>query len=303
MDFNFSIIIPHKNTPSLLERLIDSIPIREDLEIIVVDDHSDPDIVDLVHFSCKERRNMIITSNTDSPGAGHARNFALPLAKGKWILFADSDDFYNAGFNAFLDKYVNNEADIIYFNANSVDTETYEASNRADHLHEFINNYQKNPQWGEVILRYMFTEPWCKMVKRKLIEDFLIKFDDTSIHEDVRFACLVGHHASKVLVDTRQLYCVTSRTDSLSRTMNHQKYLDELLVFAKWKKYIMNNQPSLKLLKFDYRAYHFTRHLWKNNKLFREEYRILRKAGFSNIFIVGQIIYYLWKSVLYKLKL
>lgn len=300
---NFTVIIPHKNTPQLLERLIKSIPIRDDLEIIVVDDHSDPDVVDFDCFPCKERMNMVIVSNTDSPGAGHARNFALPLAKGRWILFADSDDFYNAGFNAFLDKYVDNDADIIYFNANSVDTETYEISNRADHLHEFINNYQKNPQSGEVILRYMFTEPWCKLIKRKLINDFSIRFDDTSIHEDVKFACLIGHYASKIVVDDSQLYCVTSRMDSLSRTLNYNKYLDELLVFARWKKFINSVQPSLNLLKFDYRAYLFTRHLWKNNKLFREEYRILRKAGYSHVFIVGQILFYLWKSVCYKLKL
>lgn len=303
METNFSIIIPHKNTPNLLERLIQSIPVRDDLEIIVVDDHSDPDVVDFACFPCKERQNMIIVSNTDRPGAGHARNFALPQAKGKWILFADSDDFFNPGFNVFLDKYVDSGADIIYFNANSVDTETYEPSNRADHLHDFISNYQKNPQYGEVVMRYMFTEPWCKMIKRELIEDYSICFDDTLIHEDVKFACLAGHHASTIIVDNSQLYCVTSREDSLSRTMNEQKYLDELLVFARWKKFLMINQPSLQLEKFDYRAYLFTCHLWKDNKLFREEYRILRKAGLSHFFIIGQIMHYIWKSVGYKLKL
>lgn len=303
METNFTIIIPHKNTPNLLERLIESIPVRDDLEIIVVDDHSDADVVDFNHFPCKERRNLKIVSNTDRPGAGHARNFALPQAKGKWILFADSDDFFNPGINAFLSKYIDSNADIIYFNANSVDTETYEPSNRADHLHGFIDNYQKNPKNGEVVMRYMFTEPWCKMIKRKLIEDFSICFDDTLIHEDVKFACLVGHYASTVLVDNSQLYCVTSRENSLSRTITEQKYLDELLVFARWKKFLMINQPSLQLEKFDYRAYLFTRHLWKDSKLFREEYRILRKAKLSRSFIIGQIMRYIWKSVGYKLNL
>jgi len=301
MEINFTIIVPHKNTLNLLERLILSIPVRHDLEIIVVDDHSDPDVVDFDCFPCKERQNLIIVPNTDRPGAGRARNNALPQAKGKWILFADSDDFFNPGLNFFLDKYVDSNADIIYFNANSVDTETYEPSNRADHLHNFIDNYQKNPQDGEIVMRYMFTEPWCKMIKRKLIEDFSICFDDTLIHEDVKFACLVGHYASTVVVDNSQLYCVTSRENSLSRTMTEQKYLDELLVFARWKRFLMINQPSLQLKKFDYRAYLFTRHLWKDNKLFREEYRILRKASLSHFFIIGLIMHYIWKSVCYKL--
>ncbi len=42
---NFTVIIPHKNLPLLLDRLINSIPIRDDLEIIVVDDGSDEDVV------------------------------------------------------------------------------------------------------------------------------------------------------------------------------------------------------------------------------------------------------------------
>ena len=39
--FNYSIIIPHRNIPQLLQRCIDSIPSRDDLQIIIVDDNSD----------------------------------------------------------------------------------------------------------------------------------------------------------------------------------------------------------------------------------------------------------------------
>ena len=36
----YSIIIPHYNSPDLLLRLLKTIPVREDLEVIVVDDNS-----------------------------------------------------------------------------------------------------------------------------------------------------------------------------------------------------------------------------------------------------------------------
>ena len=36
---NYSIIIPHKNSAILLKRCLDSIPQRNDIEIIVVDDN------------------------------------------------------------------------------------------------------------------------------------------------------------------------------------------------------------------------------------------------------------------------
>ena len=298
---NFTIIIPHRNIPELLERLIRSIPEREDLEIIVVDDHSDGDIVDFGVFPGKDRKNFLLLSNDGENGAGHARNYALPYATGKWILFADSDDFYNKGFDEFLDDYVNSDADVIYFNANSVDTDTFEPCNRADHLNNFINEYIKDQETGELIMRHMFTEPWCKMIRRSVIVDNRITLDDTSIHEDVKFSCLIGLYAKRINVDVRKLYCVTSRIGSLSRTQTRKSYLDELKVFAWWKKYLLDNHIPLELPKFDYRAYNFSRHLYKDINLFIAEYCMLRKGGLSHFFIVSQILKYLIKSVGYKI--
>lgn len=303
MQMNFTVIIPHKNLPLLLERLLKSIPERDDLEIIVVDDHSDKDVVNFDCFPGKCRKNFLLLSNEGERGAGHARNYALPYARGRWVLFADSDDFFNSGFDAFLNDYMNCDADIVYFNANSVDTETYAPSDRADHVHDFFCEYNKNQKKGELIMRHMFTEPWCKMIKRNLIESYSISFDDTTIHEDVKFACMIGLYATAVIIDSRQLYCVTSRLGSLSRTHTHESYLDELRVFAWWKKYLVDNHIPLELKKFDYRLYVFSRNMYKNNLLFREEYNILRQAGFGRAYIIGQILKYLWKSIGYKFKI
>lgn len=303
MNIDFTIIIPHRNIPVLLERLINSIPVRDDLEIIVVDDHSDSDKVDIEHFPCKERKNLRLVLNNESHGAGYARNCALPIAKGKWVLFADSDDFFNSGFNEFLNEYTDSDADIVYFNANSVDSDTYEPSYRVDHLHDFINEYSRNRVHGELIMRYLFTEPWCKMVKLELIKKNSIKFEETSIRNDVRYSYLVGYYADKIIVDERQLYCVTTRQNSVSRGMGYQASLDELRVFAGWKKFFIDHHIPLELPKFDLCSYNFTRHLWKDNHLFRDEYRVLRDVGLSHFYIIKLIFYYIRKSIGYKWKL
>ena len=47
---NFSIIIPTKNILDLLQRCLESIPQRSDIEIIVVDDNSDREIVDVKNY-------------------------------------------------------------------------------------------------------------------------------------------------------------------------------------------------------------------------------------------------------------
>lgn len=49
-DINYSIIIPHKNTPDLLQYCLDSIPVRDNVLVIVVDDNSDTNKVDFNNF-------------------------------------------------------------------------------------------------------------------------------------------------------------------------------------------------------------------------------------------------------------
>ena len=46
MNPQFSIIIPHKEIPDLLMRCLKSIPVSEDIQVIVVDDNSsDADVI------------------------------------------------------------------------------------------------------------------------------------------------------------------------------------------------------------------------------------------------------------------
>ena len=94
MNYIYSIIIPHKNSPDLLSRCLDSIPNRDDLQIVIIDDNSDENIVDFSNFPGMGRKNTIVIFNKESRGAGYARNLGLSKSNSKWFLFAAS---YYAG--------------------------------------------------------------------------------------------------------------------------------------------------------------------------------------------------------------
>lgn len=59
MNKQYSFIIPHKNSPDLLNRCIQSIPKRDDIEIIIVDDNSDKNTSPQIDE--KDERIIIIT--------------------------------------------------------------------------------------------------------------------------------------------------------------------------------------------------------------------------------------------------
>ena len=92
----FTIIIPHKDIPELLDRCLRSIPHREDIQIIVVDDGSyDVDAVKIVEKSFPW---VLFIYEKNSCGPGVARNRGLEKANGEWIVFADADDYFGDGF-------------------------------------------------------------------------------------------------------------------------------------------------------------------------------------------------------------
>lgn len=103
----FSIIIPHKDIPDLLMRCLRSIPVSEDIQVIVVDDNSAGADSYFKKYPEMSRSFWEFIRAPKNGGAGYARNIGLDRAKGKYVLFADADDFFTYCINDILDEYKN----------------------------------------------------------------------------------------------------------------------------------------------------------------------------------------------------
>lgn len=215
---NYSIIIPHKNIPKLLKRCLKTIPIRDDVQVIVVDDNSDLDKVDFENFPGLNCPNTEVYFTKEGKGAGYARNVGLLKAKGKWLVFADADDFFNDCFNEILNKYKEIKADLVLFQTNSVDNETLAPKrSRGEHY----NNWIKKSYLEEKIVeesKYMIYSPCGKFFSHDLAKKHKIMFEEVFSSNDVMFSTLFGHYADKILLDLDYLYCSTIRGGSLEYT-------------------------------------------------------------------------------------
>ena len=92
-DLKFSIIICCYNSKSHIKQTILSI-INQDyknFEIILVDDGSSDDTLEIIREFEKKYNNIKVFSN-DNMGLGYSRNYAIDKAQFDWIVFLDHDD-------------------------------------------------------------------------------------------------------------------------------------------------------------------------------------------------------------------
>lgn len=238
---DFSIIIPHYNIPECLERLICSIPQKDNLEIIVVDDKSDTNL-DLLERCRKRYENencRFYKNNTEHKGAGICRNIGIKKARGKWLLFADSDDFFTDNMYDIISGYRNSEADLIFFFPSSIDLATGLESDRHIEFCDVLSKYIIDPNLkNELTLRYQVVSPWSKIIRKSMIEENDIDFEGTRVANDVMFCRKIGHFSKKIIVDERTIYVVTQRPGSLITLIGKDAYNIRLDVFIRGSKYI-----------------------------------------------------------------
>ena len=225
MDKTYSFVIPHHNTPDLLQRLIDTIPQREDIEIIVVDDNSDEDKKASVK---RPDVKTIFIDKEHTKGAGRARNVGMEAATGKWLLFADADDFYKPGFIDVLDEYKDDDIEILYFNMDSVDSVTFEPRNRARVVQKIVGDYDGSWEKGEEV-KYLSFGPWRKMLSNSFINKYGFRYEEISRGNDGFFNLQTAYFVKRFKVDKRMLYTNTYRVGSIVHSKTtRQKFIDDI---------------------------------------------------------------------------
>ena len=225
----FSIIIAHYDIPDLLMRCLKSIPVSEDIQVIVVDDNSPDADTYLERYPELSRPYLEFIRAPKNGGAGYARNIGLDHAKGTWLLFADADDFYVYNMYEIINTHVESDADVIYFQKRAVHSENLNCkSSRSGYIDEIMDIYIKTGD--ELPVRTRHHVPWGKMIRKSLIENHHIRFEEIKYSNDILFSVHVGCLAKKIEAIDTVLYVVTSHEGSA--TYEFCKKPDELRIRA-----------------------------------------------------------------------
>lgn len=210
---NYSIIIPHKNSPDLLQKCLDSIPVRPDVQVVVVDDNSDSNKVDFDHFPKWKGEHYEYYLTKEGRGAGYARNVALEHAVGNWIVFSDADDFFLPELSRAMDDCIEKKSDIIFLKCCCQHAYTGAPGHRFWGYNDDVDAANRT---GDFSILLQNTSPVMKFFRREIIVSNNIRFQEVRWGNDVYFYAKYVACSSKYETYDCVIYCVTEGASLLA---------------------------------------------------------------------------------------
>lgn len=250
-----SIVMPVYNGEDTVERAIQSVQKQtySNWELLAVDDGSS-DRSGAICDRCAEKDPRIRVFHTPNAGVSHARNTALQAAKGEWIAFLDSDDWYEPAFlQVMSDHGVNVDMVICMFRRMpSGEVVTLDDSvireyglNGENTLNHFIRN-------KTMVLTYYI---WNKLIRKSKIqsnfntqfsygEDTLFVLENMQLIQNIRVIseCLYNYtylpklslskklHLNAIAFSRKKLEIIECQLqqDKLAMQMAAQNYSEEI---------------------------------------------------------------------------
>lgn len=184
-----TIVVPVYNTGKIASKLIKDIlnDNYKNIDVVVVDDGSKDDSLKLLN-KIKSKKLRVFSKENGGPSS--ARNYGVNVAKGKYILFVDSDDDVKDDFvSKMVDAICNPGIDLVMSGVKFV------RDNGRIKKDEFLDEFkrEKNEKIKSFALRSMVSDgrmypAFNKMFKMDIIKRHSIRFDETmSFGEDTKF--------------------------------------------------------------------------------------------------------------------
>ena len=175
-----SILTPVYNQEKLVIKGLDSIPRRDDIEVIVRDDgSSDNTLKNLKKYAKTTDLNLTVQANDKNHGVAYTANRLLESAHGEYFHFLMSDDtLFTREYNGLIDMLYNNPSiDILAMNLQINSGEL------------FILNPAND---------YLWCAQACRFIRRSLVDG--IKYpEDVKVGEDAYFHKEMMERKPKVL--------------------------------------------------------------------------------------------------------
>ena len=231
-----SIILPVYNVAPYLSRCLHSIEFRISAgdQIIIVNDGSTDNSQEIID-SFTSIFPSVISVKQANKGLSAARNTGLKYATGEYIWFIDSDDYIDKDeFEPIADMLCRRDyaPDIICFGR----TEVYSPKHTFKMpIHLETGYYNSGAQYYSKSMNdgSYRTNVWDKILKRELIHNHNLKFEEGLLYEDMLFCLQAFMYAGNIAVCHCYPYCyIHYNSNSITKKVS-KKHLDVLTFIEK----------------------------------------------------------------------
>ncbi len=227
---DLTVVIPHHNRPTLLLRLLHTIPPH--VSVIVVDDGSDD--VELIESYCASFDNVWLIPLLKAQGAGVARQVGLEHVKTTYVMFADSDDVFLSDAFDIIEKACDESVEVLIFKPTSMDLEGQLAKRHLMHHALFEEVHAKTLTSFEALFK--FKEVWSKVYQTKAIQNFM--FSKTFVGNDLLFSAQVAIHCHEYARWVNEcVYAISDHEDAISYEHTKERYKHRLQANADYYDY------------------------------------------------------------------
>lgn len=256
----FSIIIPVYNVEMYLHACVDSVLSQSfcDFEVLLVDDGSPdgcPDICD-AYAAADERVTAIHKMNG---GLSDARNVGLRAARGEYVIFLDSDDYYLSTnfFEEINAKIVKNDCDAVFFRRRK-----YSEESGTLEPPPALYPEMEEMTCGEILCclsqRDMLdANASMKATRRTFLIENKLYFKKGIFSEDVEWFFRYAPLLQSVELLNCPAYCYRMREGSITHSITEKNVLDLFSSVESYADVIRDCQSETRVALLNYMAYQY----------------------------------------------
>ncbi|MBF0819331.1 glycosyltransferase family 2 protein [Streptococcus acidominimus] len=222
-----TVIVPVFNAGPYLKTCLESIVVQtyQDLEILLINDGSTDESASLCEAYRKiDSRVRLVHKKLGGSGVGAARNTALPLITGDYVLFVDNDDWLEPDhIERLYQSLKETDSDIAIANFTEFDEEkqVFRFHLTAD---DYFQKVYRPEEWfqmqyeGKSAFSQCFTVPWCKLYKAALFDNIVYP-EDEKVEDDLT-TWKVYLMADRIVYSHTSLYYHRKRSTSVTKTVD-----------------------------------------------------------------------------------
>lgn len=233
---NLSIIIPVYNAEKYIKNILHKLDkqITDKIEVLLIDDGSKDKSLEICESYANISNNYKVFHQKNS-GASATRNKGIELAKGRYIVFIDSDDDIADDYiKTVCDLCDDTNADIIQLDSYMVKNgyEQYIAVGLEEGVHD-VDHYCK------FVLKQTTNPPWNKIYKNDIIKKNKIYFDVNMVMgEDISFTLEFLKYINSAYACNCAIYKYMQNSEGLCSNVT-EEYLSDLdILYSKMESFI-----------------------------------------------------------------